>query len=382
MGPQPKDTADRAKFVKKSGESQTFSARQDATERAAAAALAKNLAAARERRAQAEVEYNLATENQYFTKDFNTALEAVMKDKLATAGERVLAYIKRYSWGEYSLYAIGDDGHPRFQVDCAKELGLNKKTVSRAVAYLQARGYIANEPKRLYPVLTPVLGGPTPNGKKSRAYETFLQNWKVSHSIDFERLEVARSTIKEIKKVLLSDYQKWRKSQTPAENGALTLLRSAEEGPKNPSRAVLSPLEASNRRHQQAPAEPPLEGEKQAEAHADASKLLFDQIEHMQKSFPDTPFSRPPIDRNDAGDQGLVNRILKEIGSTDEQDVIGFVLHCSAKFKGIGKGGAHVEPRIPGKSANAPKGVGLLVSWAMDYARIARPRPKGVAADD
>lgn len=170
--------------------------------------------------AVARAEYEAATQGLYFAKDFRT-WDAVIQDRMATAGERVYAWIRRRSWGYYRLYCINEDGTPAFQRDCAKELGLNKSTVSHTVSYLEGRGYIRTQGKLMYPVLTPVLLDLEGVVKKLEESATFLQsfrhffaNWKESHSTEYAELEVARSTIKRIRKVALSDYRRLRRSST------------------------------------------------------------------------------------------------------------------------------------------------------------------------
>ena len=324
-------------------------------------------------RERARAEYEKATKGLIFTKDFQTRQQALMHDPLATVGERVMAWILRRSWGEYVLYAIREDGEPAYQRDCARELGIDKKAVSKAVAYLQGRGYLEDQPKMLYPIIAPQLTSPVNTREKSPEWATFFENWKVAHSADFQELEVARSTVERIRKVILSEY---KKSKHQNKNGAASLLETLESNSETGKRAVLSPLEESNQRHQKAPAKPTTEERTQAEDLSNARKLLFDHVEHMQQSFPNTPFARPPINRSDPGDQALIDRILREIGTTDESEIIGFVMLCAAKFKGIGRGGMQVQSRSPGTS-NGPASLGLLVNWAKDYARIAQPRRTG-----
>jgi len=348
--------------------------RQDPAERAAAAALTKEQAEIRERRAKAQLEYERVTEFQTFSKDFNTALDALMRDELASPAQRVLAYIKRYSWGEYSLWAIGADGHPLYQKHCGERLGLKKRVISKAVAYLQERGYLVKQPKLLYPVIAPQLTAPDPQTKKSKAYATFLDNWKVANAGDFQRWEDARAVDKHFKKVVHAEFRRDQKSQTRPINGSASLYRSAGEGPKNPQRAVISPFEADNLRHHKAPAQDPVEEETGITA-PQAEELVHSQIATMQQANPNTPFSKPAIDRNNPGDVGLVKRILHELGPLkngrfDEQHVIGYLIHISAQFKGFTLGGARKAPRDP-SSPTGPKSLGLLVTWAQDYVRIA-----------
>jgi hypothetical protein len=318
----------------------------------------------------ARAEYETKTKGLIFTKDFQTRQEALMHDPLATVGERVMAWILRRSWGEYVLYAIKDDGEPAYQRDCARELKLDKKAVSHAVAYYQNRGYLENQPKKLYPVISPVLVGPPKKVVRSPDFLQFIENWKVAHSSDFQELEVARSTVERIRKVILSEY---KKSRNQAKNANVSLLETEERKSETGKRAAVSPLEASNRRHQQVPAKIPVEEGMQTKAQARA--FLFDQILHMQNSYPQTPFAKPLISPEDTGDTGLVQRILDELGARhdgtyDEQHIVGYLLHVAAQFKGWGLGGSRKPSRDP-ESPTGPKSLGLLVNWARDYARIA-----------
>jgi hypothetical protein len=178
-------------------------------------------------------QFEEATRELHFTKDFNPALEAIMRDSRASIGERVLAWTKRQAWGNFYLYCVKDNGEPVFQVDCAAELGVDKRRVCGAVKHLVARGYIEmrGTAKLLFPVIRPHLDGPPRDAsEKSAEYQTFLQDWRVAHSADFSELEVARSTVARIRKVLLSDYKQWRASRT--ESGAIKeeSLRVSEKG--------------------------------------------------------------------------------------------------------------------------------------------------------
>jgi len=101
-------------------------------------------------------EFEEATRELNFTKDFNLALEAIMRDRLATIGERVMAWCKRRAWGNYRLYWVKDNGEPAFQVDCAAELGLDKRRVSDAMRYYVARGYLKMPRPAIYESALPV----------------------------------------------------------------------------------------------------------------------------------------------------------------------------------------------------------------------------------
>ena len=327
------------------------------------------LAKLQETREKARAEYEKQTRGLFFAKDFHTRLEAVMHDKLATVGERVMAYILRYSWGEQVLYAMKDNGEPVYQRDIVRDLGLDKTSVSHAIAYNQRRGHLEDKPKLLCPVISPALTVPTPNDKKPTEFATFLADWKVAHSTENQEWEDARSTIKKFRKVVRSEYKKLRKT---AKNAEASLLETARPLPRPGQRAAVSPLEADNLHHQKAPAQTPVEDGSLAKA--EAAEYLFTEIERMQKAHKDTPFAKPLIDPNDAGDRGLVDRILTELGTTrkgryDEQHLIGFILHITAQFKGWGMGGSRRAGRYP-DMPNGPKSVGLLVNWVKDYVRV------------
>ena len=67
--------------------------------------------------------------------------------------------------------------------------------------------------------------------------------------------------------------------------------------------------------------------------------------------------------------QTLVNLILDRLQTYDEEEIVTYVQHVAFQFKGIGMAGKHVKPRAPG-TPNGPDGLGLLVKWAEDWARL------------
>jgi len=180
-------------------------------------------------------EFQEATKDMKFTKDFNGSLETVMHDEMATTGQRVLAWIKRRSWGNYRLFCVMDDGvTPALQRDCCAELGIDKTRLSHTISYLVKRGYIRYEDKLLIPVISPVLRGPGKERAASAEFQAFFEQWQVANSVDAEELKVARATLKRIRIVVLSAYKKSRASET---NGGPSLV----EIQKTPSKADPSP---------------------------------------------------------------------------------------------------------------------------------------------
>jgi hypothetical protein len=190
-------------------------------------------------------EFEEATRGLNFTKDFNPALEAIMRDRLATSGERVMAWCKRSAWGKHSLYCIKDNGEPAFQVDCATELRIDKRRVSDTIRYYAARGYLEmrGPAKLLYPVISPRLVGPSNLEEKSEEYRMFLESWKVAHSTEFSELEVALSTVKRIREVLLSDYKQWRALRTKSGANKGRDSESSDNLASSPSSPSSPPLE-------------------------------------------------------------------------------------------------------------------------------------------
>lgn len=184
--------------------------------------------------AQARAEYEAATKDRPFTKDFNAALEALINDPAETIAQRVLAWLKLRAWGNFRLYAVNKDGTPAFQSDCALDLKLKKQLVSKAVAYWKLRGYLDCKGKLLYPVISPSPPAlPEKSPKKSPEWVTFLQLWQVTHSVDFAALEEARSVVKRLRKVMLSDYRESQRALT--KKLAIKEESSLESSERSPS---------------------------------------------------------------------------------------------------------------------------------------------------
>lgn len=161
--------------------------------------------------------FERATRGLQFSKDFHAALEAVMRDELAPASQRVLAWIKRRSWGSYSLHCVRENGRPAIQADCVQELGISKGTVSKTITYLELRGYVRLDGKIILPLIDPQLG-PTPEKVSPVGnFSNFLDLWKVSNASNFKAMQDAEATLKQLRKVLISDYKKWKTSATSSE---------------------------------------------------------------------------------------------------------------------------------------------------------------------
>lgn len=355
---------------------------EKATAKAVEAGMSLAKAQARQRHAEASAEWERETHQVLFSKVFNTFLEAIMRDTLESLGVRFLAWLERYSWGSYSLYAIGEDGMPKYQVDCLRDLGLDPKAsksrLSHVVHYYQQRGYLSSaHGKKLVLLVSPVLAGLTPREVRGKEYQLFLEEWKVAHSTEWEDLEVARTTVRRIGKVIMADYKKSRDADKQARTSLLEIARqlpdagsptsSVEETPfQRDRRRILNQAKAAAQTH-------PDDGPKQSKAQqqAAAAELLFGGITRMQLQYRNTEFGAAPIERKNPRHQMLVEMILTELGSYDEQHIVGYLEFCRARFVGSQKGS---KPRAPGM-AGGPDGLGLLVNWAADYARICAGQP-------
>lgn len=340
------------------------------------AAVAAAVAQARERIYEARQPYDAATqEHVLFVRHFQEHIDAIIRDQLETAGTRILMWIIRYAWGEYALFAMDHaTGFPKHQVDCARELGLKKTTVSNAVAYLQRRGYLADHAKLLIPIIAPTLTGPNEEDGTTQQWRGFCESWKVAHSTEFAELEVAEAVAKRIRKVRLAEYKKFQESEKKRRASLLETARQVPDlGSAEPSPTLLEQdLARVARKKAQIDAQ---EGQMHAQAHS----LLFSEIERMQQQHPKSPFSEVPMDATSPEHQNLTRLIVERVG-TNEEELIGYTVWVAAQFKGIGKDAKGIEnrPRAPGSGRNEIRGLGLLVKWAEDYARTART-PWGIA---
>ena len=315
-----------------------------------------------QRRAEASAAYEERTRPLKFIKEFQDHNLAIMSDIFEPVASRVLAWVRRYAWGEWALFAIGVDGMPKYQVDCCRELGLKPRAVSKAVSYLQWRGYIEDQPKLLTPVVSPQMGGPAPDTEaKSPEWSAFCELWNVAHSADFEKLEVARATVDQIRKVRRADYKKWREQERKA---AATLLETARQLP-DPSAGSgsLTPFQESQQR---VAAKKAQHGSVDGGMQSEVRNLAFSEIARMQHAYPNSSFGSDVIDPANPGHQNLVSLIFKKLGSHDEEHLLGFLLWIVAQFKGLGGKRKERRPGLPG----GPEGLGLLVEWAGDYAQI------------
>lgn len=371
-----------------------------AAQKAADARLAAELATSRARRAEASIEYERRTEGLFFTKDFNTFLDKLMHDPLKTYDQRVMAWIQRYSHGEYSMYAIRIDGFERTQADCVRELGIPKQKVSQVIALNKQRGYllhIAKHPKWLYLAIDPRLVDPPKKVPSHDDFLGFVEKWKQAHTTEAEEWLKAQSAIKKVvdsddfkayqvavkkdrrfRSVIAIDYRKTSKSMT---NSDSTLLESTSQTNGDTKRAALTPYQESEARRHAAHAEPTNKGEKHVWDLSDALVLAFEQFIAIQRRYPKTLFGQKPVDPSNAGDVTTITMILERLGSIEYDHVYGFFIYLQCVFKGMAPGARRGKERKPGDDTG-PKKLGWFLDQADDYARISHTQQRRTASGD
>lgn len=200
--------------------------------------------------------------SKLFTKDFNDALEALMKDPLETVSTRVRAWYKRKAWGNRSLYCVNDDGSPAFQADCARQLDISKQRVHDAITYDRLRGYlnVVGTAKVLYPVVSPELRKPEPDpgDDSGTSFKSFQALWLSAHSAEDAAWKAAQATVARIRCQVLEEYRESKKSG--AESGVVKKSgtprtepeTAPESGPVKKSGTPRTPPESTNG-HQKSP---------------------------------------------------------------------------------------------------------------------------------
>jgi len=179
-----------------------------------------------------------------------------MHDRTATVGERFMAWVIAKSWGNFSLDCRqAAEGDYVFQQDCANELGLEKRAISKAASYYERRGYLVRHgiAKILRPVVRPDLTAVADD--KSPEWATFVAEWKVAHSTEWQELEVARSTVESFRKVLRSDYKQWCALRTKSGAYKEKSLESSESAPSSRGQ-TLQPQETTDDHDDDAPNKP------------------------------------------------------------------------------------------------------------------------------
>ena len=236
-------------------------------------------------------DFKRQTAHLAFTPDFNTRLEAIMHDRLATIGERYMAWLARNCWGRSSWYAVKEDGTPAWQRDAVEDLSISKQRISAATRYLVQRGYLREELKILYLVISPQPG---PDPQKVRYTPDFLTNflsdWKVTNTQDFleweqarETRKVANTTVKKIERIMAADYKKWQGARTLPQKSA----EAAHSEPRLKSVGTYLPTYIEEGRYVGA-AEPGLSDQKPQDS-IEKEILALPAVQQVQKRLHSLP---------------------------------------------------------------------------------------------
>jgi hypothetical protein len=153
-----------------------------------------------------------------FTMDFNSSMEGIMADRTAAPRERVLAWIKRYSWGHYSDFAVDRiGGRALRQKDCAAQLGLGRPEISRAVAHLVRSGLVQVEQDNLYPVRNPKASMlKRGDGRGSGRWKRFFDELSTADPEEARLYRELEKQFNAVKKRIMRRYREWGK---PAKSG-------------------------------------------------------------------------------------------------------------------------------------------------------------------
>lgn len=197
-------------------------------------------------------DFHSQTEKVPFANVSVDALQAIMHDKRLAKTIRVLVWAILYSWRNGSWYAIDPaTAAPRFQRDCANELGIKKRLLSKLVNKLVSWGYLIDHPKLLYPSISPKSGTSQKVAEGGDLFTKFVENWKVAHPDDFFEYETAIADVKvaqeraqRIRKVMLSDF---RKSREAATKEKVVAIQGDESRPQATPCTVLTSIEEVSR---------------------------------------------------------------------------------------------------------------------------------------
>ena len=141
-----------------------------------------------------------------YTTVFNSHLDVRMKTNVFGVVERVLDWTVRKSWGHHSNHAVkSPDGEPAGQADCAKELGVSKGAVSKAVRSLVEAGHMTVQGRLLFPVREPA-GPKNGNVRTETRWQQFLQQRRECDP-RVQQLEEAVSRAKRLRQELLVEFQ-------------------------------------------------------------------------------------------------------------------------------------------------------------------------------
>lgn len=157
--------------------------------------------------------YDRAMRFLKFTRDVNDSLDAIIRNESLKCEVRFLAWVKRCSWGSYSLYAIRADGQPAMQSDCARDLNVSRQAVSVVVSFYQDQGLL-EKAKRLVPVVNPKPPSKAKVVKDAIDKLEFEKWWSVNHAIDKAAYDEAEAEFNRQRKCKRAIEKKFMTSRT------------------------------------------------------------------------------------------------------------------------------------------------------------------------
>lgn len=272
----------------------------------------------------------------------------------------------------------------------ARILGMRQPHVSRGNTALDAKKLIRVEGRAVYPQPSPKLTevernytstGMIPRRRRPGDPPELPPSIRKQLTADLERAHADEQTstgifdramkvhtryLDELKHIRSEAKQGFKKLRTE-----LAILIDKNQNQSLDPRPDLNGSQTSSWRATQIRPEPNPRAQtakpEESEGQSDED-LLVSEIRRMQCAYPHTPFGRKEFNpETDAGDRGFVRRILQEL---DGVPVIGFLLMVACEFKKNGR-----SPDM----ANGPQTLGLLVTWAKNYAeRVRREAPRGL----
>ena len=191
-------------------------------------------------------DFNAGHSGQRFTKHFNTAIDAVIRDKSGYSDCRVLAWYIRRSWGNFSDCAVDDEtGQIALtQRDCTRDLGLSKSAVSRSVQRLESKFRLQMRGREGYPVVDPIAAAQAANvpkadyvGDNERSFGEYFSNWLRENPAEAEAFTEAQQTVYRIRSNVLAQYKTSEKLQTGGKKSSSDLSQTFEKsGESDPIR--------------------------------------------------------------------------------------------------------------------------------------------------
>ncbi len=171
-------------------------------------------------------DFNARHKGRRFTKQFNTALEDLIRDPNVDTDCRVLACYQRQAWGNFSDCAVDDETGMigLMQTDIARMLDLSSSTVNRSVRRLQERNRLRMDGRDGYPVIDPSEGpfakpspSQSPEFPRGRTFGEYFDSWLKERPAEADKFSQASSIVSRIRSQALAEF----KASQDLHNGAI-----------------------------------------------------------------------------------------------------------------------------------------------------------------